>query len=43
MGVGPATPAQKNTPATQTETRDKTAPGGRSEADQETGFTMNGE
>ena len=35
LDVGPATPPRKKSLATETEAREKTAPGGRSEADQD--------
>ena len=43
LGVGPATPPRKNSLATETETREKTAPGGRREAVQATGLMKDGE
>ena len=43
LGVGPATPPRKNSLATETETREKTAPGCRSEAVQATGLMKDGD
>ena len=43
LGVGPATPPRKNSLATETETREKTAPGGRREAVQATGLMKDGD
>ena len=43
LGVGPATPPRKNSLATETETREKTAPGGRREAVHATGLMKDGD
>ena len=43
LGVGPATLPRKNSLATETETREKTAPGGRREAVQATGLMKDGD
>ena len=41
--MGPATPPRKNSIATESETREKTATGGRREAEQATGFMKDGD
>ena len=43
LGVGPATPPHKNSLATETETREKTAPGSWREAEQATGLMKDGD